>query len=325
MKLFEFMFKQKMVNSIVLQPSGQAMPLVGFGAWKVPAETCANTIYNAIKSGYRLIDGAQGYANEKECGEAVHRAINEGIVKREDIFITSKLWNTFHRPEHVRKMVEWTLRDYKLDYIDLFLIHFPVAQKYVDPEERYPAIEVLGFEQVSLRETWQALEECVKAGLIKNIGISNYNAALIRDLLAYCKVRPSVLQIEHHPYLTQSALVDYCQREGIAVTAYSSFGPQSFIELDNPRVKENPLLLEHPTILEIATEMQRTPAQVLLRWATQRNIAVIPKSNNQQRLEQNVHCTDFELPQEQIKKISDLNMELRFNDTLDWNVPVVIF
>jgi D-xylose reductase len=161
--------------------------------------------------------------------------------------------------------------------------------------------------------------------LIKNIGVSNYNAALIRDLLAYCKVRPSVLQIEHHPYLTQSALVDYCQREGIAVTAYSSFGPQSFIELDNPRVKENPLLLEHPTILEIATEMQRTPAQVLLRWATQRNIAVIPKSNNQQRLEQNVHCTDFELTQEQIKKISDLNIELRFNDTLDWNVPVVIF
>lgn len=308
------------------------MPLVGFGAWKVPKATCADTIYNAIKSGYRLIDGAQDYANEKECGQGVNRAIKEGIIKREDIFITSKLWNTFHAKEHVKKMLKRTLSDWGLEYLDLFLIHFPIAQKYVDPEVRYPPTfvndvekNVAYFQNTPISETWAALEECVEEGLVKNIGISNFNAGLIRDLLTYAKIRPAVLQVEHHPYLTQEALINYVQSENIAITAYSTFGPQSFIELNHPSVGKQVTVLEHPTVVNIAGSHSKTPAQVILRWATQRKIAVIPKSNHQARLEQNLKSYDFDLSEDELKAISSLNIGLRFNNPADWPTPSPIF
>ncbi|ANB15512.1 trifunctional aldehyde reductase/xylose reductase/glucose 1-dehydrogenase (NADP(+)) [Sugiyamaella lignohabitans] len=318
--------------TVTLNPSGQKMPLVGFGAWKVGKDTCADTIYNAIKSGYRLIDGAQDYANEKECGQGVARAIKEGIIKREDIFITSKLWNTFHAKEHVEPMLKRSLADWGLEYFDLFLIHFPIAQKYVDPAVRYPPTyvndiekSIAYFQNTPISETWGALEKCVEAGLVKNIGISNFNAGLIRDLLTYAKIRPAVLQIEHHPYLTQPDLIKYVQAEGIAITAYSTFGPQSFIELNHPKAKSITLVLEHPTVLKIAEETKKTPAQVILRWVTQRNIAVIPKSNNQGRLVQNLDSTDFNLTEEQISAISALDIGLRFNNPADWPTPSPIF
>lgn len=318
--------------AVTLKPTGLKMPLTGFGAWKVPKETCADTIYNAIKSGYRLIDGAQDYANEVECGQGVKRAIDEGIIKREDIFITTKLWNTFHAKEHVEKMVRKSLEDWGLEYFDLFLIHFPLAFQYVDPAERYPPgllsdteKGVTYFEKVPISETWAALEECVKKGLVKHIGISNFNAALIRDLLNYAKIPPSVLQIEHHPYLTQEALINYVKSEGIAITAYSTFGPQSFIEMGHPDANKNVLVLEHPDIKAIADKYGKSTAQVVLRWATQREIAVIPKSNNQGRLEQNLQNSSFDLTEDEIKKISSLNINLRFNDPATWPTPAPIF
>lgn len=318
--------------SVTLKPSGQEMPLVGFGAWKVDKDTCAEQIYQAIKAGYRLIDGAQDYGNEKECGEGVRRAIKEGIIKREDIFITSKLWNTYHAKEHVEPMLRKTLEDWGLDYVDLFLIHFPIAQKYVDPKERYPPgflndleKEVAYFENSPIHETWAALEQCVNKGLAKNIGISNFNAGLIRDLLTYAKIRPSVLQIEHHPYLTQPDLIKYVHSEGIAITGYSTFGPQSFIELDHPGAKNMVKVLEHETVTSICKEVNKTPAQVILRWATQRDIAVIPKSNKKERLSENLSCLDFELSQKQLDAISGLNKDFRFNNPADWPTPSPIF
>lgn len=316
--------------TIKLKPSGQEMPLIGFGAWKVPNATCADTIYNAIKAGYRLIDGAEDYANEKECGEGVRRAIADGIVKREDIFITSKLWNTFHFKEHTIALAKRSLEDWGLDYFDLFLIHFPIAQKYVDPAERYPpgifanaetcSVE---FEDVPISETWAALESLVDSGLVKNIGISNFNSGLIRDLLTYARIRPAVLQIEHHPYLTQPALIDYVQTQGIAITGYSTFGPQSFLEMGSELAKSTPLLLNHDTITSIAAVHDRSPAQVILRWATQRNIAVIPKSNNVDRLTQNLNSANFDLTEKELETISSLDIGLRFNDPSVWlNTPI---
>ncbi|CAN6645342.1 NADPH-dependent aldose reductase Gre3p [Trichomonascus vanleenenianus] len=323
---------QTTIPSVTLQPTGDKMPLVGFGAWKVPKETCADTIYNAIKSGYRLIDGAQDYDNEKECGEGVRRAIADGIIKREEIFITSKLWNTFHAKEHVEVMLRKSLADWGLEYFDLFHIHFPIAQKYVDPAERYPPnlltdVEkgVTYLQNTPISETWAALEECVAKGLVRNIGISNFNAGLIHDLLTYAKIRPSVLQIEHHPYLTQEDLINYVKTENIAITAYSTFGPQSFIEMNHPLVDKHPLVLEHPVVAGIAKAHNRTPAQVVLRWVTQRNIAVIPKSNNQGRLEQNLKSVDFDLTEEEIKAISGLDIGLRFNNPATWPTPIPIF
>ncbi|KAK9234364.1 NADP-dependent oxidoreductase domain-containing protein [Lipomyces kononenkoae] len=318
--------------SIALKPSGQKMPLVGFGLWKVPPEICAETIYSAIKVGYRLFDGAQDYGNEKEAGEGVRRAIADGLVKREDIFITSKLWNTYHSKEHVLEMTKKSLNDWGLDYFDLWLIHFPISQKYVDPTVRYPPnllydVEAgtMEFEDVPISETWAEMEKAVELGYAKNIGISNFCGGLIIDLLRYAKIPPATLQIEHHPYLTQPELIALAKQRGIAITAYSSFGPQSFLELGHAGAQNVGLLLESDHVTSIAKSHSKTPAQVLLRWASQRGIAVIPKSNKKERLIENLNHVDFDLAPEEVEKISNLNVGLRFNDPADWPGKIYIF
>ncbi|KAL8950239.1 MAG: hypothetical protein Q9183_007535 [Haloplaca sp. 2 TL-2023] len=209
-------------------------------------------------------------------------------------------------------------------------MHFPIALKYVDPSVRYPP----GFtdengkvthSNASIEETWKAMEKLVDNGLCKSIGISNFRGVLLMDLLRYAKVRPATLQIEHHPYLMQEGLVKYAQEEGIAVTAYSSFGPQSFLEMDMQQAKDAPLLLEHPTIKKIADSTGKTPAQVLLRWATQRNVAVIPKSNNKDRLAQNLDVLGFDLGDEDMKAIKAIDKGLRFNDPVNYGFPLPIY
>lgn len=161
------------------------------------------------------------------------------------------------------------------------------------------------------------MEKLVEKNLAKSIGISNFNGQLIMDLLRYAKIKPATLQIEHHPYLTQEGLVKLAHDEGIAVTAYSSFGPQSFLELDMQQAKDTPLLFDNPTIKEIAQKHGKTPAQILLRWATQRNVAVIPKSNNPDRLAQNLDVTGWDLDKKELDAVSGLNKGLRFNDPLN--------
>ncbi|KZF22055.1 putative NAD(P)H-dependent D-xylose reductase xyl1 [Xylona heveae TC161] len=319
-----------MASPTIKLNSGYEMPLVGFGLWKVTNETCADQVYNAIKTGYRLFDGACDYGNEKEAGQGVARAIKEGIVKRSELFIVSKLWNSFHDAEHVEPITRKQLADWGLEYFDLFIMHFPISLKYVDPKVRYPP----GFTydgktvvpgKASIQETWQALEKVVDAGLARSIGISNFRAVLIIDLLRYARIRPATLQIEHHPYLTQPQLIKYAQGEGIAVTAYSSFGPPSFVDAGMDSAKGVPSLFEHDAVVEVAHRHNKNPSQVLLRWATQRGVAVIPKSNNQNRLAQNLHVNDFDLSQEDLDKISSLNKDLRFNDPPSYGVNIPIF
>jgi D-xylose reductase len=202
-------------------------------------------------------------------------------------------------------------------------VHFPVALKYVDPSVRYPPgweyseKEGVQLSKASIQETWTAMEGLVEKGLAKSIGISNFQGSLILDLLRYAKIRPATLQIEHHPYLVQSTLLKLAESEGIAVTAYSSFGPQSFVELGWDKAKDTPVLFEHDTITGLAKKYEKTPAQVLLRWATQRGLAVIPKSNNQQRLKQNLEVTTFDLEKSELESISALDRNLRFNNPTD--------
>jgi D-xylose reductase len=264
------------------------------------------------------------YGNEKEAGEGVARAIKEGLVKREDLFLVSKLWNSFHEGDKVEPIARKQLADWGIEYFDLYIVHFPVALKYVPPEVRYPPgwthSEEDGDVQLSnasIQETWNAMEDLVHKGLAKSIGVSNFQGSLILDLLRYAKIRPATLQIEHHPYLVQPTLLQLAQSEGIAVTAYSSFGPQSFIELEWQKAKDTPVLFEHPTVVKIAKKHKRTPAQVLLRWATQRGLAVIPKSNNPERLQQNLEVTDFDLDKEDLDAITGLDRQLRFNNPTD--------
>ncbi|KAK5137838.1 NAD(P)H-dependent D-xylose reductase (XR) [Meristemomyces frigidus] len=310
--------------------NGKEMPLVGFGLWKVDNATCADTVYNAIKSGYRLFDGACDYGNEQEAGEGVARAIKDGLVKREELFLVSKLWNSFHDKERVKPICKKQLADWGIDYFDLYIIHFPVALKYVDPSVRYPPgffyeDEKVVLSKTTLETTYHAMEELYEEGLARSIGISNYTGTLIMDVERYAKIMPQTLQVEHHPYLVQSDLLDLCKSRGIAVTAYSSFGPQSFIELDMQSAKDTPLLMEHDTIKSIASKHDKTPAQVLLRWATQRNVAVIPKSNNQHRLAQNLDVCSFDLSKEELESISGLDKGLRFNNPLNYGIPIPIF
>ncbi|KAL1988006.1 hypothetical protein VTN96DRAFT_1530 [Rasamsonia emersonii] len=320
----------KMATPTIKLNSGYDMPLVGFGLWKVNNDTCADQVYEAIKAGYRLFDGACDYGNEVEAGQGVARAIKEGIVKREDLFIVSKLWNTFHEADKVEPIARKQLADWGIDYFDLYLIHFPIALKYVDPAEKYPpgwtgTKNEIEFSNATIQETWQAMESLVDKKLTRSIGISNFSAQLIMDLLRYARIRPATLQIEHHPYLTQKALVEYVQKEGIAVTAYSSFGPLSFLELDHKEAKDTPLLFDHSTVKSIAEKHGKTPAQVLLRWATQRNIAVIPKSNNPGRLAQNLDVTGWDLEPADIEALSALDKNLRFNNPVSYGMYIPIF
>jgi D-xylose reductase len=319
------------------------MPLVGFGIWKVPQDSCADAVYTAIKLGYRLIDGAHDYRNSFQAGCGVRRALDDGLCRREDLFITSKLWNNYHAAEHATRMARDDVERWGLDYLDLYLIHFPIAQRWIRPEElKYPTwwtdgskTEVAPLAPVPVAETWAALQSLVPSGgsggsggFLRSIGVANFHTQLLYDLLAAsdpAKAPLSVLQVEHHPYLVQRHLVDMAQENGIAVTAYSSFGPASFVELGNPAARDAQPLFENDVVRRIAEAHGRTPAQVLLRWATQRGVAVIPKSNHPERMAENLDCCSFDLTGEELEEISGLDRGLRFNDPGTLSKPIRIF
>lgn len=310
--------------------NGIKVPQIGFGCWKLKNETAADQIYEAIKVGYRLFDGAIDYGNDQEIGKGIKRAIEEGLVKREELTIVSKLWNNYHAPENVVKAINKVLSDLQLDYVDVFYIHFPIAQKFVPIEEKYPPGFYCGkngweFEDVPLAVTWAAMEKLVEKGKTKSIGISNFNGALIQDLLRGCKIKPQFLQIEHHPYLVQPRLIKYAQDNDITVVAYSSFGPQSFLELDVPEAKGAVSLFQHDLIKTIASKHKVSAGKVLLRWATQRGLVVIPKSNKKERLIENFHINDFDLSSKEVEEISKLDKHLRFNDPWTWGAEIPIF
>jgi D-xylose reductase len=249
-------------------------------------------------------------------------------VKREELFIVSKLWNTFHDGDKVEPIVRKQLADWGIDYFDLYLIHFPVALEYVDPSVRYPpGWHYEGDEirpgKATIQETWTAMEALVPKGLARSIGVSNFQAQLIYDLLRYAKIRPATLQIEHHPYLVQQELLNLAKQEGIAVTAYSSFGPASFLEFNMKHAVELTPLIENETIKAIAAKHGRTPSQVLLRWATQRGLAIIPKTTRVELMESNLKSIEFDLSEEDIKTISSFDRNLRFNQPS--NVSLFLF
>ncbi|KAJ2904492.1 D-xylose reductase [Coemansia aciculifera] len=301
------------------------MPTVGLGMWKVGCDAAADQVYEAIKAGYRLFDCACDYGNESQIGQGISRALSDGLVTRSDLFITSKLWCTYHRHEHVEPALRRTLKDLGLDYVDLYLVHFPIALKYVPFEHRYPpewSFEVGGpviHDGVPYQETWQAMEELCNKGLAKSIGISNMPGALIYDVLSYARIKPAVLQIEVHPYLVREQLVSLAQAEGIAVTVYSSFGDTSYHEINMaPKGPEFTPLLTHQVVASVAARHGKSPAQVLLRWAIDRGCAVIPKSSNSARLRENLDLFDFELSPDDVKLISGLDRNMRFNDPANY-------
>ncbi len=302
-------------------PAARPLPAVGLGLWKVAGDAVGGLIEQAIELGYRHLDSACDYGNEAEAGVGIERALAAGSCRREELWVTSKLWNTFHEPKQVRSALERTLRDLRLDYLDCYLIHFPIALAYVAPETRYPpgwvfdpAAEVPCMQpaRVPLADTWAAMEALVDAGLVQQIGVCNYGVSLLRDLQATARIQPAVLQVEMHPRLAQEKLLRYCQETGVAVTAFSPLGAPSYVPLGMATAAES--LLEHAAVIEIAAAVSRTPAQVLLRWGVQRGTAVIPKTSRSERLAENLAIFDFELSAEQMAVITGLDRHQRFND-----------
>jgi|TARA_B110000908_G_scaffold114678_1_gene134403 D-xylose reductase len=305
--------------------TAKGKPEIGLGLWKVPKSQCADVVYNAIKLGYRHLDSACDYGNEVEVGQGITQAIADGLCQREDLYVVSKLWNTYHSREHVQPALEKTLADLGLDYLDSYLIHFPIAQPFVPFETRYPPewIEdplasepAMKIAPVPLFETWQAMENLVEQGLVKTIGVCNYSSGLLNDLMAYATIKPSDLQIESHPYLTQERLIRLANDYGIAVTAFSPLGALSYFELDMADALESVLI--QPVVLAAAKRLEKTPAQVVLRWGLQRGCSVISKSSQNERLEENINIVDFVLSKQEMLDISALNRNRRFNDPGDF-------
>ena len=300
------------------------MPQMGFGCWKVPKDKTADIIYNCIKAGYRTIDEASDYGNEEEAGQGIKRALDEGLCKREELWVTSKLWNTYHRKEHVKAACQRSLKDLGVEYLDLYMIHFPISLKFVPFETRYPPEwhhdpnaenPTMVEDLVPYQETWEAMEELVNEGLVKNIGVCNIGTAMLREVLTYAKIKPAVLQVEIHPYNSQEKLVKFCHSKDIQVTAFSPFGAASYHELGVP---ETASLLKNNVVVELAQKIGKSPAQVCLRWAVQRGIAVIPKTSNPDRLIENASVFDWELSADDMTTLNKLDAGRRFNDPGDF-------
>ncbi|KAH7510987.1 hypothetical protein JRO89_XSUnG0229800 [Xanthoceras sorbifolium] len=298
--------------------NGFKMPIIGLGVWRMEGKDIRDLIINAIKIGYRHFDCAADYKNEAEVGEALAEAFRSGIVKREDLFITTKasifriLQILFHHG-HVVEACKDSLKKLQLDYLDLYLVHFPVATKHTGVGATDSAIGedgVLDIDTtISLETTWHAMEDLVSMGLVRSIGISNYDIFLTRDCLAYSKVKPAVNQIETHPYFQRDSLVNFCQKHGICVTAHTPLGGA----VANTEWFGTVSCLDDPVLKGLAEKYKKTVAQIVLRWGIQRNTVIIPKTSKLERLEENFHVFDFELTKEDMDTIKSVDRKYRTN------------
>jgi alcohol dehydrogenase (NADP+) len=294
------------------------MPALGLGTWKSAPGEVKQAIIQAIEIGYRHIDCAAIYKNEHEIGEALTECITKGMVTREELWITSKLWNDSHKQEEVKPALEKTLADLGLDYLDLYLIHWPVAFKN-GIDFPHSADGYLPLSEVSLAETWRAMEAVKNEGLVKHIGMSNFSQQKLQHIIDLGGQKPEMNQVELHPYLQQQGLIDFCHANDIHVTAYSPLG-----SMDRPaafKKEGEPIPLENKTILAIAEANGITPAQVLIGWQLQRGISVIPKSTNPKRLKENFATLNINISDEQMAEIAALDQATRIIDGAFFSAP----
>ncbi|CAL4893931.1 unnamed protein product [Urochloa decumbens] len=274
-----------MAESFVLN-TGARIPSVGLGTWQIEPEAVCSAVYAAVKAGYRHIDSAVAYRNQKEVGLALKKLFEDGVVKREELFITSKLWPGNHAPEDVEEDICSALEDLQLDYVDLYLIHGPIRIKkgtMFIPENLM---------RTDIPATWGAMEKLYDSGKARAIGVSNFSCKKVEDLLAIARVPPAVNQVECHSVWQQAKLRKLCQSTGIHLSAYSPLGSPGSPGYCGPSVLSNPI------VISLAKKLQKTPAQVALRWGLQMGQSVIPKSANETRIKENFDIFEWFIPED---------------------------
>lgn len=283
---------------------------IGLGTWKSAPGKVEEAVYKALKAGYSHIDCAPVYGNEEEVGNALNKALNDGVITREDLWVTSKLWNNAHKKENVIPALQKTLKDLELDYLDLYLMHWPVAfspnvEGFPEREEGY-----LSLDEVPLIETWNAMLNAKKQGLIRHVGVSNFSAKKLKGLMNQTDDSPEMNQVELHPYLQQDDLLEFCNSNHIHLTAYSPLG--SGDRSDDMKADDEPSLMENKTIKEIADKHDSSPAQILISFHLHRNTAVIPKSTNAGRIKENLKSAEVKLDKQDLKDLKGLDRHYRY-------------
>ena len=293
------------------------MPRIALGTWKSPKGAVTKSVRCAVEdAGYRHIDCARLYDNEKEIGIAINDLLTRGVVKREELWITSKLWNTDHSPDLVEPACRQTLENLQVDYLDLYLMHWPMSFPHVDEfwpftDSTRTKVQVI---DIPIIETWKAMEKLVEKGFVKRIGVSNFTIELLEKfLLSDIRISPYANQVEQHLFLQQEALIDFCSKRGIIVEGYRTLGGP----LDS-RKPTNPVVLENPALLEVAKETGRTPAQVELKFllSLDTNNVVLAKSDNPERIKSNIDL-EFELNEDQIQRLKKENRCIRLCEVVD--------
>lgn len=290
--------------------NGDQIAQIGLGTWKSKDGLVGEAVKTAVNSGYTHIDCAATYGNEAEIGKALTELFDAREVNREDLFITSKLWNNAHKKEDVIPALKQTLSDLNLDYLDLYLIHWPVA--FTPGLKGMPQSDddFASLEDLPIIETWEAMIEAKKQGLVKHIGVSNFSIKKLKDLMSKTDENPEMNQVELHPYLHQDDLISFCQKNDILVTAFSPLGSQD--RIPEMKADNEPSLLENPVVNDIAKKHEVTSAQVLLNFHLQRNCIVIPKSTNADRIKQNLKAADFQLTEDDMKELKTLDKHFRY-------------
>lgn len=292
-----------------LQHGSGAMPAVGFGTLFRDLTATTQAVTQALEAGFRHFDCAERYGNEAQVGAAIHDAVAAGKVRREDLFITTKLWNNNHRPERVVPAFEASCRRLQVEVIDCYMIHTPFA--FLPGDELHPRDafgHVLYDSGVTLIETWRVLERLVDEGRCKSIGVSDISLETLRELVAVARIKPAVVQVESHPYLPEWELLEFCRQHGIVVLAFAPLGHGM-----RPRV------LDEPVITGIAGRVRKTPAQVALAWSVQRGVAFLTSSVTPARIREDADIST--LPQVAMREIEqDITTRVRFNPVMDTGV-----